>query len=103
VAGFRAAKSAIGHLEIKRRVLGHAAENRRHVLDGMGRDGEDAVPAVRRAKPPGFWRGAWRHCGSLSHSTRCPAVEYNPFPDVGGCAKLPWFRKGFAVHSRFPH
>jgi len=20
-----------------------------------------------------------------------PAVEYNPFPDVGGCAKLPWF------------
>ncbi len=34
---------------------------------------------------------------------RCPAVEYNPFPDVGGCAKLPWFRKGFAAHSKSPH
>jgi len=22
---------------------------------------------------------------------------------VGGCAKLPWFRKGFAVHSKSPH
>ncbi|HTF26560.1 MAG TPA: hypothetical protein VK937_22010 [Candidatus Limnocylindria bacterium] len=29
----------------KRRVLGHAAENRLPVLDGMRRDGEDAVPA----------------------------------------------------------
>src|SRR6267143_5586705 len=37
-----------------RRVLGYAAENRRHVLDGMRRDGEDAVPAVRHGKPRVF-------------------------------------------------
>ena len=24
-------------------------------------------------------------------------MEYNPFPDAAGCAKLPWFRRG----SRF--
>jgi len=29
-------------------------------------------------------------------------VEYNPFPDVGGCAKLPWVRRGlrFTVSLR---
>jgi hypothetical protein len=29
-------------------------------------------------------------------------VEYNPFPDVDGCAKLPWFRRGlrFTVSLR---
>lgn len=25
---------------------------------------------------------------------RCPEVEYNPFPEVEGCAKLPWVRRG---------
>src|SRR6266850_623376 len=38
--------------------------------------GEDAVPAVRHAKPAGFWRGARRHYGSLSDLTRCP-VEWS--------------------------
>jgi hypothetical protein len=29
-------------------------------------------------------------------------MEYNPFPDMGGCAKLPWFRRGlrFTVSLR---
>jgi hypothetical protein len=29
-------------------------------------------------------------------------VEYNPFPDMGGFAKLPWFRRGlrFTVSLR---
>jgi hypothetical protein len=29
-------------------------------------------------------------------------VEYNPFPDMGGCAKLPWVRRGlrFTVSLR---
>ncbi len=33
---------------------------------------------------------------------RCPEVEYNPFPDVSGCAKLPWVRRGlrFTVSLR---
>ena len=31
-----------------------------------------------------------------------PEVEYNPFPDMGGCAKLPWVRRGlrFTVSLR---
>ena len=29
-------------------------------------------------------------------------MEYNPFPDMGGCAKLPWVRRGlrFTVSLR---
>jgi hypothetical protein len=49
-----------------------------------------------------FWHGARRLFGSLSDSTRCPEVEYNPFPEMGGCAKLPWVRRGlrFTVSLR---
>jgi hypothetical protein len=64
--------------------------------------GEDAVAAVRHGRPLGYCRDARQACGSLSHSTRCPAVEYNPFPDMDGCAKLPWVRRGlrFTVSLR---
>src|SRR5713226_6354387 len=102
VPGFRAAKRAIGDLEVQGGVLGHAAEEWRLVLDGMGGEREDAVPAVRHGRLLGSWRAARRLYGSLSDSTRCPAVEYNPFPDAGGCAKLPWVRRGlrFTVSLR---
>jgi hypothetical protein len=60
VAGFRAAQSAIRHLEIQRGVLGQAAEKRRHVLDGMRRDSENAVAAIRHGWPLVFWRGERR-------------------------------------------
>jgi hypothetical protein len=51
---------------------------------------------------PWIWRDAWRQYGSPSDSTRCPAADYNPFSDVRGCAKLPWFRRGlrFTVSLR---
>src|SRR2546429_3676032 len=49
---------------------------------------------IRHGRPLGFWRNARRPCGSLSDSTRCPGVAYNPFRSVEGCAKLPWFRRG---------
>jgi hypothetical protein len=29
-------------------------------------------------------------------------VEYNPFPDMGGCVRLPG-PQGFAVHRKSPH
>jgi hypothetical protein len=50
----------------------------------------------------GFYRDAWRPYGSLSDSTRCLAAEHIPFSDMGGCAKLPWFRRGlrFTVSLR---
>jgi len=35
-------------------VLGHAAENRRHVLNRMRGDGKDAVAAVRHSRPLGY-------------------------------------------------
>src|SRR5260370_33324847 len=63
VAGFRAAKSAIGHPEIKRRVLGHTAKKRRHVLNGMRRDSENAVVAVRDSKAPGLCGRGGRSSG----------------------------------------
>jgi hypothetical protein len=95
VTSFRAAKGAVGHVEIERWMLGHAAKNRRHVLNGMGRNGEDAVAAVRHSEPLRCRRNTRPSCGSLSASTRCPEVEYNPFPDMGACAKLPWVRRVF--------
>ena len=60
VTGFGAAKSAIGDLEIEGRVGGHAAEDRGHVLNGMGRDGKDAVARVRHAILPGFRHASWQ-------------------------------------------
>ena len=61
----------------KRRVLGHAAENRRHVLDGCVATARTRYRRSGMASPRVFWRGARRSCGSLSDSTRCPAVEWS--------------------------
>jgi len=87
-------------LEIERRVLGQTAEKRRPVWNGMAGDGKYAVSAVRHGGPLNFRRGVRRR--NLSNSKRCPAVEYNPFPDMAGCAKLAWFRRGlrFTVSLR---
>src|SRR6266567_7406832 len=52
VAGFRTAKRAIGHVKIKRGVLGHAAKNGRHVLNGMRCDGKDSITAFRHSRHP---------------------------------------------------
>src|SRR5258708_27818775 len=81
---------------------GEAPEERCLVLHWVRSNKQDAVLALRHGRALGFWRDARRPCGSLSDSTGCPAVEYNPFSDVSGCAKLPSFRRGlrFTVSLR---
>jgi hypothetical protein len=83
-------------------VLGHAAENRRQVLNGIGGEGADAVPAVTLGEALRFLHAVRRRCESRSNAMRFPEREHNPFSDVGGCAKLPWFRRGlrFTVSLR---
>src|SRR5712692_3112298 len=92
VAPFRTPKRAINHLKIKRRMLGHPAENRGHVLNGMGGDGQDSVTAFSHGRPLPFLEVAVQNCGSLSSARRCPESEYNSFRGTRGCAKLPEFR-----------
>jgi hypothetical protein len=75
----------------------HPAKNRRHVLDRMTGDGQNAVTAfihgvIWHGTLRYFWLGKRWTLGSLSNSKRCPEREYNPFPGVGGCAKLLRFR-----------
>ncbi len=68
------------------------------ILGSTGPIGREYLPQMNHhGNSLGFWRDAWQPYGSLSDSTRCPAAEHNPFSDVSGCAKLPWFRRG----SRF--
>ena len=58
MAGFRTAKAAISNMEFERGVGGHTPEDRGHILDRMGGNGQYTVPSVIHRM---IWHGMTRH------------------------------------------
>jgi hypothetical protein len=58
---FRPAKAAVGYVQIKPRMSGHPPKNRRHILDWVGGDGQDAVAALRHGRTVRFGRRTRRN------------------------------------------
>jgi hypothetical protein len=72
---------------------GWAAIRRKIVayIDGMSGNSEYAIAAIRHDKTRSFWRDARCWHGIYRTQEMLPE-EYNPFRDMGGCAKLWEFR-----------
>ena len=60
-----AAQGTVSDREIKPRVLGHAAQQRGHVLNGMTANGEDAITRISQNAPQErrtLYGSVWRKC-----------------------------------------